>query len=163
MDTSLILWPGHVLHIVKILFFHVRFSILIANTQMDLQNEFKQKTFNSLRKAMAVAFAYAQRMLDEGRVPDWLVRIGIRMKLASSSALRKPLTQVAQWILWASLHVDSTMRNPRPDFIKGAKDPWRRGFWLRSIYATLQNANKKNNISLRIRKAGFFETVVSNE
>lgn len=44
---------------------------------------------------MAVAFAYAQRMLDEGRVPDWLVRIGIRMKLASSSALRKPLTQVA--------------------------------------------------------------------
>lgn len=33
-------------------------------------------------KVMAVAFAYAQRMLDEGRVPDWLVRIGIRMKLA---------------------------------------------------------------------------------
>lgn len=40
-----------------------------------------------LRKAMAVAFAYAQRMLDEGRVPDWLVRIGIRMKLAADSAV----------------------------------------------------------------------------
>ena len=45
---------------------------------------------------MAVAFAYAQRMLDEGRVPDWLVRIGIRMKLASGSARGKPSMQVAQ-------------------------------------------------------------------
>ncbi|CAJ1407384.1 unnamed protein product [Effrenium voratum] len=33
-------------------------------------------------KVKAVAFAHAQRMLDEGRVPDWLVRVGIRMKLA---------------------------------------------------------------------------------
>lgn len=54
---------------------------------------------------MAVCFAYAQRLLDEGRVPaawhshpvtlwpcrdgfkDWLVRFGIRMKLVGTSAL----------------------------------------------------------------------------
>ena len=44
---------------------------------------------------MAVAFAYAQRMLDEGRVPDWLVRIGIRMKLVKDSA----------WSGWNQSHV----------------------------------------------------------
>lgn len=138
VDTSLILWPGHVLHMWKYYSFMYGFPSWLQMLRWIYRMNSK-KNFQQPEESHGSCICL--RPADVGWGPRSRL-VGTYWNsneasiiLSSSKAFTASCTMNFVSIIARGFNnVKSATW-----FIKGAKDPWRRGFWLRSIYATLQH------------------------